>query len=449
MRAKISKFGLYSAVAAVLLLLWGGCAKKTPELVAVTDSLSFARQSDEKPNLVLILAHQLGHGDLGCYGQKFISTPNIDRLAEEGCRFTHAYAGGDSADATLWTLMTGHYAAHAVQDGRLTFQLKRDQRTLATVMQSNGYATGFVGCWNLGGGEEATLPDSHGFDEWSGLVGAASAESAYPMTAYSDGEYISVAENAGGKPGIGLTEILTLEALAFLEKHQSEGKPFLLVLSYPLPGVELPLAESGAYANSGWTAAQVAHAERISRLDSDVGRLVERLKELGLAQRTAVFLTSDSAPQPAGTELEMFDSLKGLRTSGGDMYEGRLRVPLVVHWPAEASPGLASEFAVTPWDLLPTFTDLAGATLPAGASDGVSFVPALLGDPSKRRSMLYWETRDKGFGQGVRIGDWKAVRPCGKMELDAVELYNLIEDPTETNNQAQQHPEILSRFIRN
>lgn len=446
MLARFARFSLYGAVFVAVTLYLGGCAKKTPDLVAVTQSV--VRQSDEMPNFVVILAHQLGHGDLGSYGQTLISTPNMDRLAAEGCRFTHAYAGGDSAEATLWTLMTGHYTAHAVQDGRLSFQLKRDQRTLATVLRTSGYATGFVGCWSLGGGEEATLPDAHGFDEWSGLAGAASAETAFPATLYSKNEYISVAENAGGNRGVGLTEILTLEAMDFLERHKTPEKPFLLVLSYPLPGTELPLAAAGAEAQSGWTAAQRAYAARMARLDSDVGRLVGRLDELGLAERTAVLLTSDSAPLHAGTQLELFDSRKGLRTAGGDMYEGRLRVPLVVRWPAEVRPGLESQFAVTPWDLLPTFADLAGAALPAGASDGVTFLPALLGDPTKRRSMLYWETRENGFGQGVRIGDWKAVRPCGKMELDAVELYNLIEDPTESRNQAQEHPEILSRFIR-
>jgi arylsulfatase A-like enzyme len=444
MPRRILKFGFCFVPFVAVICYLGGCAKKTPDLVAYT---STARQSDEMPNIVLIMAHQLGYGDVGCYGQELISTPNIDRLAEEGCRFTHAYAGGDSAEATMWTLMTGRYTAHAVQDGKLSFKLSPDQRTIAEVMRMTEYATGFVGCWNLGSDEEATTPSAHGFDEWSGLLTPASFETCYPATIWSNGEQVSLAENAAGNRGLGLTDALMQEAMAFLERHTS-GKPFLLVLSYPLPGSDLPLAGSGAYAHQGWTAAQEAYAERIARLDGEVGKLVEQLEKLGLTQRTAVFLTSDGAAQHEGTELDVFDSYGGLRTAGGDMYEGRLRVPLVVKWPAEVRSGLETDFAVSPWDMMATFSDMGGAVLPAGSTSGVTYVPALLGDPTQRRSMMYWETRDGGFGQGVRIGDWKAVRPCGKMDIDAVELYNLIEDPGEINNQAKEHPEILSRFIR-
>jgi len=147
MPRRILKFGFCFVPFVAVICYLGGCAKKTPDLVAYT---STARQSDEMPNIVLIMAHQLGYGDVGCYGQELISTPNIDRLAEEGCRFTHAYAGGDSAEATMWTLMTGRYTAHAVQDGKLSFKLSPDQRTIAEVMRMTEYATGFVGCWNLG-----------------------------------------------------------------------------------------------------------------------------------------------------------------------------------------------------------------------------------------------------------------------------------------------------------
>jgi arylsulfatase A-like enzyme len=444
MLARISGCCFCFAVVVAAICCSGGCAKKTPDLLAYTET---ARQSDEMPNIVLIVAHQLGYGDLGCYGQKLVSTPNIDCLAEEGGRFTHAYAGGDSAEATMWTLMTGRYNAHAVQDGKLSFKLSRDQRTMPAVMRLTEYATGFVGCWNLGSDEEATPPDAHGFDEWSGLLTPASAETSYPATMWSNGEQVSLVENAAGKQGLALTDALTQEANAFLERHTS-GKPFLLVVTYPLPGVPLPLAGSGVYADRGWTAAQAAHAERIARLDGDVGKLVGHLEKLGLSQRTAVFVTSDCAVQSEGTELAVFDGVGGLKTAGSDMYEGRLRVPLVVRWPAEVRAGLESDFAVTPWDMMATFSDMAGAVLPAGATSGVTFVPALLGETKQRRSMLYWETRNGGFGQGVRIGDWKAVRPCGQMGIEAVELYNLIEDPGETKNQAKEHPEILARFIK-
>ncbi len=433
-----------SVGAVFALICLGGCAQKTPDVVAYTAT---ARQSDEAPNIVLIVANQLGYGDLGCYGQKLIQTPNIDRLAADGCRFTQAYAGGDSSVASMWTLMTGHYTALAVRDGKVSFQLSRDQKTMPDVMRLTEYATGFVGSWGLGGDSEGSTPDEHGFDEWSGLLAPATGETSYPATIWSKGEQVPIAENADGKQGVGLTDALTNEASAFLERHVS-GKPFLLVISYPLPGSDVALAESDAYADRDWTAAQKAYAGRIARLDREVGTLIEKLEKLGLSKRTAVVLTSDCAARHDGAEPDIFDSNGGLRTAGGEMYEGRLRVPLIIKWPAEVSPGSETDFAATTWDMLATFTDMAGAVLPAGSTNGVSFVPALLGETRSRRGMLYWETRDGGFGQGVRIGDWKAVRPCGKMGIEAVELYNVKEDPRETKNQAKEHPEIVARFIR-
>ncbi|MCU0871766.1 MAG: sulfatase-like hydrolase/transferase [Pirellulaceae bacterium] len=444
MGTKLVELRYCSVWAVVAVICLGGCVQKTPDVVAYTET---ARQSDEAPNIVLMVANQLGYGDLGCYGQQLIQTPNIDRLAADGCRFTCAYAGGDSSVASLWTLMTGRYTALAVQDGKPSFQLSRDQKTLADVMRLTEYTTGFVGSWGLGGDSENTPPSSHGFDEWSGLLGPATAETTYPATIWSNGEQVPLAQNAEGKQGIALTDALTNEAIAFLERHTS-GKPFLLVISYPLPGSDLALAESGTYADRDWTAAQKAYAERIACLDRDVGALVEKLEELELSKRTAIVFTSDCAARHDGAEPDIFDSNAGLRTAVSEMYEGRLRVPLIVKWPAEVTAGSQTDFAATTWDMMATFTDMAGAVLPAGSTNGVSFVPALLGKSKSRRGMLYWETREGGFGQGVRIGDWKAVRPCGKMGIEAVELYNVKEDPRETKNQAKEHPEIVARFIK-
>jgi len=444
MRTKI--VDLCFCLAGVFACLMGlsGCAQKTPDVVAYTET---ARQSDEAPNIVLIMAHQLGYGDLGCYGQKLIQTPNLDRMAAEGCRFTEAYSGGDSSVASLWTLMTGRYTAFAVKDGKPSYQLSPEQKTLPHVMGLTEYATGFVGAWTLCDGSESTPPTSFGFDSWSGVIGPVTAENLYPPTIWSKGEQVPLSVNSRGKQGISLPEVLTNEAVGFLERHTS-GKPFMLVFSYPLPGAELTPADSKTYADRDWTAEQKAYAERIACLDRDVGVLLAKLEELGLTQRTAVVLTSDCAARHAGAELEIFDSCAGLRTSDGEMYEGRLRVPFLVKWPAEVTPGSESGFAVTAYDLMTTFADMAGAVLPAGSSNGVSIVPALLGEAGNRRGMMYWDTREGGFGQGVRIGDWKAVRPRGKAGIESVELYNIKDDPQETKNQAKEHPEIVARFIK-
>jgi arylsulfatase A-like enzyme len=186
----------------------------------------------------------------------------------------------------------------------------------------------------------------------------------------------------------------------------------------------------------------------VARFDRDVGALTEALEKLELSQRTAVVVTSDSAARHDATEADVFQSNGGLKTAGDELYEGRLRVPLIVKWPAEASPGKETGFPTAHWDFTATFADMAGAVLPAGSSNGVSFVPALLGEAPRRRGMLYWEDRDGGFGQAVRIGDWKVVRPHGKMRREDCELYNVKQDPGETKNQAKEHPEIVARFIK-
>jgi len=444
MNARRLNLALRFAVCFAIVLHLGGCAQKVPDVVAYTET---ARQSDEATNIVLVVANQLGYGDLGCYGQKLIETPNVDRLAQEGCRFTEAYAGGDSSAASMWCLMTGQYTAMAVKDGKLSFALSPDQKTLPHVMRLTEYATAFVGAWDLGGAAEGNNPGSYGFDEWSGILAPASAETAYPASIFRNGESAPVPENADGKQGLDLPQLLVKEAVSFLERHTS-GEPFLLVLTYPLPGADLPLAESGVYADRDWTAAQKTYAEKVARFDRDVGALTEALEKLGLSQRTAVVLTSDRAAQHDTSEADVFHSHGGLKIVGEELYESQLRVPLIVKWPAEVSPATESAFPVAAFDFTATFADMAGAVLPAGSSNGVSLVPALLGGVQRRRGMMYWESRDGGFGQAVRIGDWKAVRPRGKMAREAVELYNLKQDPGETKNQAKEHPEIVARFIR-
>ncbi len=417
MNARFLNLVLCFVVCFAAVLSSGGCTQKVPDVVAFTET---TRQSTEAPNIVLVVANRLGCGDLGCYGQKQIETPNIDGLAQAGCRFTEAYAGGDSSTASMWCLMTGRYTAMAVQDGKMSFTLSPDQKTLPHMMRLTEYATGFVGAWDLGDAAEGNNPGSHGFDEWSGILTPAGAESAYPASIFSNGKSVPVPENAKKKQGLDLPQLLVKEAISFLERHAS-GKPFLLVVTYPLPGAELPLAESGVYADRNWTAAQKTYAEKVARFDRDVGTLTESLEKLGLSQRTAVVLTSDRAVWHGVAEKkDVFHSHGGLKVAGEDLYEGRLRVPLIVKWPAEVSPATESAFPVAAFDFTATFADLAGAVLPAGSSNGVSFVPALLGEAQRRRGMMYWEARDGGFGQAVRIGDWKAVRPRGKMAREDV-----------------------------
>lgn len=447
MNSRHWNLAFHSAAWLVAAFFSGGCAQKVPDVVGYTET---TRQSDEAPNIVLVVGNQLGYGDLGCYGQKLIETPNVDRLAQEGCRFTEAYAGGDSSVASMWCLMTGRFAARAGKPGKkdkATFELSRDQRTLPRVMRLTEYATGFVGTWGLGDAAETNHPGSYGFHEWSGILTPPTAETAYPASVVRNGETVAVAENAAGKQGVDLPQLLIQEAVSFLERHSS-GKPFLLVVTYPLPGADLPLTESGAFADRDWPAPKKTYAEKVTRFDRDVGTLAAALEKLGLSKRTVVVLTSDAAAKRNPAEKDVFQSSGDLRAVSGELYEGWMRVPLIVKWPAEVSPGTETSFPTATWDFMATFADMAGAVLPAGASEGVSFVPGMLDKTARRRAMMYWEIHDGGFGQAVRIGDWKAVRPRGKSKLEQVELYNLKQDPAETKDQAKEHPEIVARFIK-
>jgi arylsulfatase A-like enzyme len=402
----------------------------------------------KRPNIVVIVANDLGYGDLGCYGQKLMQTPHIDRLAGDGRRFTDFYAGGDTSEASHWCLLTGRWTAFAAKDDRQVFTLGSNQRTLASLMGQAGYETGFVGTWLLAGDKADDVPTAHGFHEWAGTIGMPLADGFFPTSILRNAEQVRIEANAAGKRGEDFQEVLTQEAVSFLERHKN-GKPFLLVITYPLPGLEVPLDVSESYANQDWPDAAKAYATRISRLDQDVGTLVERVQQFGLADRTAILLTSDRARTRITADTgDFFHSAADLRVVSGELYDGRLRVPLIAKWPGHVAAKTETNYPAAIWDFLRTFAAMAGGTLPANASDGVSLVASLSGQTTDERGMLYWEVREGGFGQGVRIGDWKVVRPRGKMDSQFVELYDLKHDPQESSNVAREHPEVLAKFLR-
>jgi arylsulfatase A-like enzyme len=344
--------------------------------------------------------------------------------------------------------MTGRWTVWAAKDNRLTFRLRPNQGTLARAMRLADYDTGFVGTWLLAGDDRDDLPTAHGFDAWAGTLAMPKADDFYPASISRNAQQVRIEANAGGQRGQDFQEVLTREASAFLERHKS-GKPFLLVVAYPLPGLDVPLAASEPDARQDWPDAAKGYAARVSRLDRDVGTLVGRLQELGLAERTAVLLTSDRARTRVTAETgDFFHSAADLRVVQGELYEGRIRVPLVVKWPGHVAANTETDFPSAIWDFLRTFAEMAGGTLPDNASDGVSLVASMSGQPTRERGMLYWEVREGGFGQAVRIGDWKAVRPRGKLDSHLVELYDLKQDPRETTSTAKEHPEVLAKFLR-
>jgi uncharacterized sulfatase len=418
------------------------------------------------PNIILIMADDLGYGDIGCYGQQRIRTPNIDRLASEGIRFTQYYAGSTVCAPSRCALMTGRHVGHCRVRGNAGLRnpraqaLREDDVTLAEVLKPAGYATGLIGKWGLGDdGPAATgLPRRQGFDEFFGYLNQSHAHNYYPTFLWRNETKLPLKNIVPdeGPAGTGVSsnkveysaDLIAAEALSFVRNHRK--KPFLLCWTPTIPhannqagkqGMEVP--DYGEYAGLDWPEPQKGHAAMITRLDSDIGRLMALLRELQLDRRTLVLFTSDNGPHREGGNIPAFNnSSGGLRGIKRAMYEGGIRVPMVARWPGHIPAGTVSDQVWAAWDLLPTFAELAGTTAPADV-DGLSFVPTLRGKPQPRvHEFLYWEFYEKGFKQAVRWQNWKGVSP-GKGK--PIELYDLKEDPGEQTNVAASHPELVQK----
>jgi arylsulfatase A-like enzyme len=414
-----------------------------------------AAHSAPRPNIVLILADDLGYGDLGCYGQKQIRTPNLDRLAAQGVRFTDCYAGCTVCAPSRCTLMTGMHSGHARIRSNDRVPLLPTDVTLAEVLKSAGYATGIVGKWGLGEPATTGIPTRQGFDTWFGYLNQAHAHNYYPDYLWRGEERVPLKNMV--QNGVATTrvtysaDLFAREALAFIDNHAKE--PFFLFFAATLPhanneagklGMEVP--SDAPYSQENWPQAQKNHAAMITYLDSQVGQLLDRLDKLGIADNTVVLFSSDNGPhREGGGDPAFFHSSGPLRGIKRAMYEGGIRVPMIVRYPGHITAGKVDSTPWAFWDLLPTLAELAGAESPASI-DGVSMVPTLLGEQAAGRRQqshppFYWEFHEKGFNQAVRFGNWKAVR-LGKGS--AVELYDLAIDFSEQRNVAGQHPDVVA-----
>ena len=410
----------------------------------------------DRPNIIWIMADDLGYGDLGCYGQRQIRTPAIDRLASEGVRFTDCYAGSTVCAPLRCTLMTGLHTGHCRVRSNALVPLEPRDVTVAEVLNSAGYATGIVGKWGLGEPDTSGVPTRQGFDYWFGYLNQRHAHNYYPEYLWRNEEKVMLDNVAPGGVATKRTtysaDLFGREALAFLDQHQSE--PFFLYLPFTLPhanneagkhGMEVP--NDKPYTDESWPEAQKNHAAMITYLDTQVGQVMDKLRELRLADRTIVFFTSDNGPhREGGADPKFFHSSGPLRGFKRALYEGGIRVPMIVRYPGHIAPGTTNSQAWAFWDALPTLAELAGAESPEGI-DGISMVPTLLGEaaagrPQQDHEYLYWEFPERGFSQAIRMGDWKAVR--NKPGAD-VELYNLADDLHEDHNLANEHPEVVAR----
>ncbi|HVA45351.1 MAG TPA: arylsulfatase [Pirellulales bacterium] len=448
-------------------------------LTLLSAAAATAADAAKKPNIVFILADDLGIGDLGCYGQTKIKTPNIDRLAAEGMRFSNFYSGCSVCAPSRCTLMTGMHLGHAtVRDNMQRAPGKEGQHpmqagtvTVAQLLKKAGYATAIVGKWGLGMPDDHSSPLDFGFDHHYGYLCQGMAHTYYPPYLWRDDRQEPLAGNPpysyGQKAVIELSgktyshDLMSDDALGWVREH-NDG-PFFLYLAFTIPHLSLqvpddslaeyrgkwpetPVTNSKHYANH--PTPRAAYAAMITRMDRDVGRLMRLLDELQLDDNTLVFFASDNGAvfPHTGTDPEFFQSTGGLRGYKQDLYEGGIRTPFIARWPGHIAAGASSPLIGAFWDMLPTFCDLAGGTLPDD-SDGLSILPTLLGQSGqKQHEYLYWEYQSGGRAQAVRFGDWKAVRNNVRKSPDSLpELYNLADDPQEKTDVAAKFPDIAAR----
>jgi arylsulfatase A-like enzyme len=413
-------------------------------------------QTRNAPNLLLILADDLGYGDPGCYGQRRIATPNLDRLAAAGLRFTGAYAGSAVCAPSRCSLLTGMHTGHCRIRGNRSaagkrISLEREDFTLAELLRGAGYRTAAIGKWGVGEAETEGIPTRQGFHRWMGFLNQDHALHYFPQSLWRDTAEWFPGGNQGMQQGAYVQDLFVDEALRFL--RENAAGPFFLYLPFTLPhadsersrktGDGYVVPDHGIYANEKWDSADRGYAAMVSRLDADLGRLLDELKRLKLEENTLVIFLSDNGPANEGrhraTFFESAGRVEGVRLRGhkGQLYEGGIRVPALMRWAGRIQPGTVCD---TPWyfpDLMPTLAELAGLPAPSGL-DGQSIVPLLGGGTFSRRNPMYWELAGRTPEQALRDGEWKLLRFGEGREL---ELYHLGRDPGETRNLAGDHPE--------
>lgn len=430
--------------------------------------------ASDKPNIIFILADDLGYGELGCYGQKIIQTPCLDRMAAEGLRFTQFYAGSTVCAPSRSVLMTGQHTGHTRVRGNAGpedsgAQMLRDEDvTVAEVLRSAGYATGLVGKWGLGMPGDEGVPNRQGFDYFCGYLSQHHAHNHFPDFLWRNGEQSplpNVVTPVGAAGGGYATQrvkyagdLFAEEALAFVAQHRE--RPFFLYLSLVVPhannersralgdGQEVP--DYGPYADRDWHSSLKGQAAMITRMDRQIGDLLAKLAELGIEQRTLVMFSSDNGPHKEGGpqyDPEFFQASGPLRGIKRSLTDGGIRVPFLARWPGKIQPGVSDHVGYF-GDFLATAAELAGVSPPANL-DSISFVPTLLGrnaDQAKHE-YLVWEFYERGISQAVLLeGRWKGIRL--KSLTAPIELYDLHHDLGEQHDVAADHPDTVARIGR-
>jgi arylsulfatase A-like enzyme len=415
-----------------------------------------------RPNIVLIVADDLGYGHLGCYGQRLIHTPVLDKMASEGVQFRQFYSGSTVCAPSRCVLMTSRHTGHCtIRTNSGGVSLLKSEITLGNVVRSAGYRTGAYGKWGLGDACSDGTPDQHGFDEFFGYLHQAHAHSYYPEYLWRNRERVPLPGNRDGAQKQYSHDVIFQEALRFV--RDNARRPFFLYLPVTIPHADLVVPEDslaeyrGRFPETPYAGDPAAHrppipapratfAGMVTRMDRCIGQLLALLRALNLEQDTLVMFTSDNGPAGPDTaaDPEFFNGAGGLRGIKRDLYEGGIRVPMIARWPGVITPRVDAASVWTFCDMLPTLAELVKAT-PPGDIDGASALSAVVGNAPLKgplHEFLYWEFRTV---QAVRMGVWKGLRKGPGRPL---EVYNLDLDPTESNNVASAQPRVVEAIER-
>lgn len=429
-------------------------------------------QAQQRPNVIFILADDMGYGDLGCYGQKLIETPNIDQLASDGIRFTQFYAGTSVCAPSRASLMTGLHTGHTGIRGNYEIEpegqlpLPDSAYTMPELFKAKGYKTGVFGKWGIGYPGSEGDPLNQGVDEFYGYNCQRQSHNFFPGHLWHNKDRIEL-KNTTAVQSEYAPELIQRKALTFMKKHS--GDPFFMYLAYTLPHAALQLPESDAVfehykkkfqekpiaVKADWDGKgyqpqsypHAAYAAMVTKLDNYVGEVIKELKALGLEKQTLIVFTSDNGPHvEGGNDPAFFNSGAGFRGVKRQLTEGGIREPVIVSWRGKINPGQVSDHIGAFWDFLPTFAALTGQQLKQ--TDGISILPELLKEGvQKQHEFLYWEFHEDGGRQALRMGKWKAIREGVKKNPNGpVQLFDLDTDWQELRNLAVQHPDIVSKM---
>ncbi len=434
--------------------------------------------SESRPNIIYILADDLGYGDLSCYGQQKFMTPNIDKLAKEGMLFTQHYSGSTVCAPSRSVLMTGMHTGHTVVRGNKEvrpegqFPIPDSTFIIPKMLKQQGYVTGAFGKWGLGFPSSEGDPTNQGFDTFFGYNCQRLGHHYYPEHLWNDKDSIVIKENLNGGKGVYGPELIHQKTIEFIEKNKDTT--FFLYIPSIIPHAELAAPEEnmkkyrnqftnevpykgydeGPEYRQGQYESQkkphTAFAAMIDLLDQQVGEIMDKVEKLGLSKKTIIIFTSDNGPHnEGGADPDFFNSNGLLRGYKRDLYEGGIRVPMIVKWPEKIKANSTTNQISAFWDVFPTLADITGYNFD-NKIDGISFLPTLIeqNDKQKKHDYLYWEFHEKGGRQAIRKGNWKAVRYNVFQNPDApLELYDLSKDIGEKTNIAAQHPEIIEEML--